>query len=363
MNESESLVSRKAAHLQICLSENQYLVESGLTRLGEIRFIHQPAAELAYDDIQLHTRFLGKDVRYPFFISSMTGGSAGGNAMNRDLASAAELLGIPIGMGSIRVLFRKADVLEDFLLRRHAPTVPIFANLSIVQLREIPTNRIVELLKVLEVDGIAIHLNPAQELFQPEGDRDFTGIREALARFVEVCPVPVLVKETGCGIPSNTVDWLLDAGVSYVDLAGGGGTNWMRIEDYRHQARVTELVQDLDDWGIPLGLNLAGLFGTGAHRSDEVYSGKILASGGIRSPLDGAKCLAMGASLFGLALPVARAREKGGVDGIVDYFRDFEMGLRKVLLLAGAQSVSKLAGLPLVFSRDFAFEAEQYARG
>ena len=251
----ERIEARKARHLEVCLDETRYQVESGETRLNEVHLVHHALPELHADQIDTTTTFLGHAVRLPLFISSMTGGSEAAYAVNKALASVAQRIGIPVGMGSIRILFRKPQVIDHFRLKRYAPDVPVFANIGAVQLPQLDHNEIYTLLSELEVDGIAVHLNPAQELAQEGGDHDFRGITTALKRFCHHAPVPVIVKETGMGIHPVEIEKLFRAGASYVDVAGGGGTNWMRVESERTIRSPS--VSPFDRWGIPTALALS----------------------------------------------------------------------------------------------------------
>jgi isopentenyl-diphosphate delta-isomerase type 2 len=263
----------------------------------------------------------------------MTGGSEGGFKANRVLAAAAQELGIPVGLGSIRILASKPELFEQFHLKPLAPDVPVIANIGAVQIRDGDTGDLVALLKRLEVQALAVHLNPGQELFQPGGDRDFRGLKEAIARLAERCRLPIIVKETGFGIMPCLVRELLKTGAAYVDLAGGGGTNWIAVESYRLPAEERAVAAEFADWGIPTALLLASFGGSLEH---------LLASGGIRSGMDAAKALAMGAEAVGLALPVIREARGGGAEAVVKFFRRMEMTLRAVMLLTGSRTVRDL---------------------
>lgn len=362
MSNQDHIAQRKAAHLDICTKPEVYQVETGSTWLDHVSLIHNPLPEINYDDIDLSTPFLGKTLSCPFFISSMTGGSDGGYALNKDLARGAEELGIGVGMGSIRILFRKPEVFHHFELKKFAPNVSVFANLGSVQIRDMDHKQIHQILRDLGVDGIAIHLNPAQELFQPEGDRNFFGILTRLEEFINECPVPIIIKETGCGIPRSLGSKLLSYGASYIDVAGMGGTNWMRVENYRDSTIPSKEVQEFDLWGIPTGLNLGSYFPDGV-ASNPDFAGKVLASGGLRTAMDGVKAIALGASLFGMALPVAMAHRSGGYPQLIDFLTLVKTTIQKACLLAGVPSVAHLQQRPLVKSREFIHQSQMFSRG
>jgi isopentenyl-diphosphate delta-isomerase type 2 len=213
---------------------------------------------------------------------------------------------------------------------------------------------IFEMLRRLEVDGVAVHLNPGQELFQPGGDRDFRGIADAVARFVEDSPVPVIVKETGFGINPDEVRRLREAGAHYVDVAGSGGTNWVRVEAYRQDDAVAAAAApEFDDWGLPVALVLAAL--------GRDVSG-VLASGGMRSGMDVVRAVAMGAEGVGMALPFVRALRAGGIEGAVDFGRRVEYVMRTALALAGCRTPDELRNAPLWVEERLKADAAALAR-
>ena len=263
----------------------------------------------------------------------MTGGSPGGKRANRLLASAAQELGIPVGLGSVRALLRNPDLLDDFHIKPLAPDVPVLANLGAVQAREYPPERIVEACSRLEAQALVLHLNAGQELFQPDGDRDFRGLKDAIQRLCDASPLPILVKETGFGIAPGLCRDLLARGVAYVDLAGAGGTNWISVESYRVDESTAALAREFSDWGIPTSVLLASFRGA---------QDRLIASGGLRSAVDAAKAVAMGAELVGLALPVIRAVASGGAEAVVRLFRSLEAGLRSVMVLTGSRTLGDL---------------------
>lgn len=348
-----AMASRKAQHLDICLDRDRYRVESGGSRLDEVHLVHHALPEIDADSVDTSVDFLGVGVQMPVFVESMTGGSAEGYRANKDLATVAEALGIPVGMGSIRILFRKPDVIDHFRLKRYAPSVPVFANIGGVQLPTTDHGAVYRMLEDLEVDGVAIHLNPAQELFQPGGDRDFSGVLDAISAFCAGSPVPVIAKETGFGINPAEIDALIDAGARYVNVAGSGGTNWVRVEGYRHDDPImAEASAEFDDWGIPTGLALATV---GRERRG------IVASGGIRTGLDVARALALGAEMCGLALPFIRALHDGGVETAIGFGRRLRAVVTAAMTLAGSRTVSELRRAPVWLSEPLERDARALA--
>ena len=337
MSESTTISERKAKHLEICLNPSQYKVEgasnSGGAGFEAFHFAHRSMPELDASSVDTSVQFLGRTLALPVFISCMTGGSEGGFRVNRELAKAAGILGIPVGTGSVRVLLDHPELDSHFALKTHAPDVPLLANIGAVQVRDLDPARLDDIVKRLDADALVIHLNPGQELFQPDGDRDFQGVRDGLARFIARAPYPVIVKETGFGIAPDESSFFLDAGAAYVDIAGAGGTNWISVEAYRDNEAALAIAREFDNWGHPTAQLLA---------VSPVSSGRILASGGIRSGMDVAKALALGATSCGLALPLARAAHTGGSETVVAHLRHIQTVIRTVMALTGSSNLAEL---------------------
>jgi isopentenyl-diphosphate delta-isomerase type 2 len=335
---------RKARHLELCVS-SEYSVESGSALFDQLSFVHHALPEVSADDLDTTVSFLNHTIQLPFLISSMTGGSAEGYKANKDLARAAQECGIPVGMGSIRILFRKPEVFDHFYLKALAPDVPVIANLGGVQLRDMDQEEIAEMLRRLEVQALAVHLNAGQELFQPGGDRDFRGIFDAIRSFVDRSPVPLIVKETGFGIRPQDARKLLDAGVQYVNVAGAGGTNWIQVEAYRLPEHAARAANAFSGWGTPTALLLAAL----GHQE-----GRLIASGGMRDGMDVAKALALGAHVGAMALPFIRAVTERGVQGALETVGETRAVLETAMVLTGSRTVAELRRTPLM--RSYAFD-------
>ena len=288
----------------------------------------------------------------------MTGGSEEGFRANKNLAAAAKELSLPVGLGSIRVLFEHPEVFEHFYLRPLAGDVPILANLGGVQIATLNHEDIVAVIRRLEVNALVVHLNPGQELFQPDGDRDFSGIAPAIARLCDISPVPIIVKETGFGIAPEVTANLLDSGVAYVDLAGAGGTNWISVEAYRGDESLLYESEEFMDWGVPTALLLATI----QRRYDHKYDGKVLASGGIRTGMDVAKSVALGALSAGMALPLIRAEVRGGKDAIITELERAIRTVERVMVLTGSRTVDDLRRAPLYFTGTLENEIQSLSR-
>jgi isopentenyl-diphosphate delta-isomerase type 2 len=254
-----------------------------------------------------------------------------------------------VGLGSIRILFDKPELFHHFHIKPLAPDVPVLANIGGVQVRDLDHGALFAMVERLEVQALVVHLNPAQELFQPEGDRDFTGITGAIGRLCRNCPMPVIVKETGFGIHPLLARVLHEAGAAYVDVAGAGGTNWVTVEAYRLEDEEREAAEELAAWGIPTAVLLASL-------SDARIP--VLASGGLRNGLDLAKSIALGAELAGMALPFIRAVTSGGVERALRLIRRLDRTLRTVMVLTGSKDLVNLRKNKLWMESDFAYRLE-----
>jgi isopentenyl-diphosphate delta-isomerase type 2 len=305
--------------------------------------------------------FLGRRIPYPLFISCMTGGSDQGFRANRELARAAQSTGLPVGMGSIRVLFEHPELAPHFHLKQLAPDVPVLANIGGVQVRREEQAPLLEWVRRLEADALVVHLNPGQELFQPEGDRDFRGIREAIARLCDSSPVPVIVKETGFGIRPASVRALLEQGAAFVDLAGAGGTNWVTVEAYRLPEEERGPAEEFRDWGLPTALLLAALRHPGPFPASQSAGGPgVLASGGVRTGMDAAKAVALGARLAGLALPFIRDVLAGGAEAVVRRIQRLEAVVRTVMVLTGSRTLEQLRSGKIWLEPAFAAQVEAF---
>ncbi len=332
-NDLSEIRARKKSHLAICTQPSLYPIEGKGAGFEAVHFIHDALPEVSESEVDTSASFLGVRLPVPFFISCMTGGAEEGALMNRKLAEAAQELGIPMGLGSIRALMENPQVFGDFHIKPFAPGVPVLANISAVQVRDGDARQLFDVLQRLEVQALVVHVNPAQELFQPEGDRDFRGLKEAIALLCSRSPMPVIVKEVGFGIRPSLARELLAAGAAYVDLAGAGGTDWILVETWRLSEEERSRAAEFRDWGIPSALLLASFRGRQA---------RLLASGGLRTGVDAAKAMALGAELCGFALPVVREAAAGGAEAVVRFFRDLERALRTVMVLTGSRSIKDL---------------------
>jgi isopentenyl-diphosphate delta-isomerase len=240
--------------------------------------------------------FLGKALRAPLILTGTTGGTPVARSINRDLAQVAEELGIAFGLGSQRAMLEHPDLEETYRVRDVAPTVFLAGNLGGVQLAAIPTETVRTLLDRVGADALCIHLNPAQEMVQPGGDRDFRGVQEAIERTARNLAVPCIVKEVGCGLSREAALSLAASGIAALDAAGAGGTSWVAV-DLAVEATARPRPEAFRDWGIP----------TAAAIGEALERAAVIGSGGVRTGLDIARALALGATLAGIAAPAIQA--------------------------------------------------------
>lgn len=333
------LQKRKQSHLDICLNRS-LMVESGSTGLSGISLYHRSLPETDVDSLSLQTPFLGYTLQMPLMISCMTGGSEEGLRLNRLLAQAAGEHGLAFGTGSVRVMLRHPETSTHFMLKELAPDVPVIANIGAAQLTEYTPQQLTEAVRRIQADALYVHLNPAQELFQTGGDRNFRLWYDGIHRLTDHAPFPVLVKETGCGIPPFEGLRLLDAGVSFVDLAGAGGTDWIAVESLC--AGGNAAADSFRGWGYPTAELLLAyreiVQGKGVQTA--VCENKFIASGGLRTPLDFAVSLACGAWLAAAALPFIRLAAEGGPEAVASYIKQAARGIRAAMALTGSADLT-----------------------
>ncbi len=338
MADEPAIARRKADHLEVAASGEADFAER-TTLLEHVHLVHQALPELAADELELDVELCGHRLAAPVMVTGMTGGTATAARINREVATAAAAAGLAMGVGSQRAMAEHPELLATFRVKDVAPGVVLIGNLGVVQAKALGTARVIELVKQIEADALAIHLNPGQELIQADGDRDFRGAVDTIARLVDALPVPVIVKETGCGLSAQAAARLKFVGVTTVDVAGAGGTSWVAVEARRaaEGSRARALGTELWDWGVPTAVATVACASHGL---------TTIASGGLRSGLDVARALALGAALGGLAAPVLRAQRAGGVEAIGELLAGVIASVRAVMLLTGSRRVADLRAAP-----------------
>ncbi|EHQ34812.1 type 2 isopentenyl-diphosphate Delta-isomerase [Methanoplanus limicola] len=295
--------SRKREHLEICCEKP---VESGFSGFEDIRLVHNALPECDMNNIDRGAEFLGYELSSPLFIAAMTGGHSDTAEVNAVLAEAAEHFNIGMGVGSQRAALENPELEDSFtIVRERAPGAFLCGNLGAVQLAEKGPEWADRAVEMIDAEALCIHLNPLQEAIQPEGDHNSGGCLEAIRDLCLSSKYPVIVKETGCGISGETAKMLCDAGVSAIDTGGLGGTSWAAVEALRADSDLlARMGDDFNDWGIPTAVSLMEVADCGV---------PVIATGGLKSGIDIAKSVALGASLGGMALkllkPAMKSRE------------------------------------------------------
>ncbi|RJE91088.1 type 2 isopentenyl-diphosphate Delta-isomerase [Paenibacillus sp. 1011MAR3C5] len=333
---------RKGEHIRICLQEE--VAGVGIrTGFDDYHFKHNALPELSFERIRLDTEWFGLSLRAPLLVSSMTGGTNEAGAINKRLAMAAEERGWAIGLGSMRAALEKEELASTFKIRAFAPRIPIIANIGAVQLNYgMGPEACQHAVDLAEANALVLHLNALQEVFQPEGDTDFSGL---LSRIEEVCrhvAVPVGVKEVGWGIDGQTAARLSDAGVAFIDAAGAGGTSWSQVEKFRvHDPVRRQAAEAFAGWGIPTAESVSEVRAA-------LPSMPIVASGGLHNGVDAAKAIALGANMAGFGrslLPQAAGENSAlSVEKLIDQFERIEFELRATMFGIGAATLSELGG-------------------
>ncbi|MFU1795891.1 type 2 isopentenyl-diphosphate Delta-isomerase [Paenibacillus azoreducens] len=328
---------RKMEHVRLCLNEEVggVGITSGLERY---RFRHNALPETDFNGISLKTSFLDIPVRTPLLISSMTGGSKATGLINERLAAVAEERGWALGVGSIRAAVEREELADTFHVRKHAPTIPVIANLGAVQLNYgFGADECRRAVEIAGANMLVLHLNGLQEVFQPEGNTDFGGL---LSRIEQVCKqmhVPVGVKEVGWGIDGETASRLLQAGVDFIDVAGAGGTSWSQVEKFRNKDAVRRAAAEaFAGWGIPTAECIVEV------RKVSRQAG-LIGSGGLKGGVDAAKVLALGADLagFGRSVLGPAVESEGALHAALE---QVEFELRTAMFGIGAADIAALKG-------------------
>jgi len=336
---ANSIEQRKSQHIQITLNE-KVTGESISTGLEKLVFVHNALPEIDFDEISIKTTFLGFECQAPFLISSMTGGTGLAQAINRNLAIAAEERGWALALGSTRALLDSDGHASSFQVREYAPSVPIIANLGAVQLNfgygAEECRRIIEM---TDSDMLVLHLNSIQEVIQDNGDTNFKGLLKKIEQLCKTLEVPVGVKEVGWGIDDQIARKLVEAGVAFIDVAGAGGTSWSQVEKFRSNDPIRRVAAEaFSEWGIPTVESIKLVRG-------EIGERPLIASGGMQTGLDGAKVIALGADLVGFGRSILKEATQS-VEDVVEVMKIREMELRMSMFGIGAATIQDLKDTP-----------------
>ncbi len=344
---------RKLEHLMLCANCDVEYKEKR-TGFEDIEFIHRALPEVDKEGIDISVDFFGKKMDIPLIISAITGGHPASLKINKELAKAAEKHNIGIGVGSQRAAVENKELIPTYsVVRENAPSAFVMGNIGAPQIEYAKAAA-----EMIEADALAIHLNPLQEAIQPEGDIDATGYLDSIRKTVEIVDMPVIVKETGAGISKGDAISLEKAGVGAIDIQGSGGTSWAAVETYR--ADDPYLGKLYWDWGIPTAVSTVEVC--------ESVNIPVISSGGIRTGLDAAKALALGAEAVGIALPLLKEAYKGheAVESAIEQFKE---SLKVAMFLVGASNIKELRKCDLLIRgqtkewlKDRGFDTKKYAQ-
>ncbi|WP_374685569.1 type 2 isopentenyl-diphosphate Delta-isomerase [Promineifilum sp.] len=332
---------RKADHIRINLEED--VAFKRLTNgLEAYFFMHQALPELDLAAVDTSVEVLGKRQATPLLISSMTGGTERARHINRTLAAGAQAVGMAMGLGSMRAAIEDPALESTYQVRDVAPDILLFANLGAVQLNYgYGIDHCRRAVDMIEADALILHFNALQEAVQPEGDGNFAGLLRRVEAVCRALPVPVVAKEVGWGFSREDARRLASAGVAAIDVAGAGGTSWSQVEMHRAPTpRLARVAGAFIDWGIPTAVSLR-------YCREAAPGLALFASGGIHDGIEAAKCIALGASLVGLAGEFLRAADQDGVEGVAQLAGALTDELRVAMFCAGAGDIGALGQTPL----------------
>ena len=352
VNESPTLIeNRKADHINIVLEKD--VTGKGITTGFEQFFMeHDALPDVDLDEVDLSLQVWGKTLQAPLLISSMTGGTDNAHFINLNLAETAQALGIAMGVGSQRAGIEQPNLGKTYQIRGVAPDILLFANLGAVQLNYgYGIDEAKKAVDMIEADALILHLNPLQEAVQAEGDRNWKGLYNKIATLATKLDVPIIAKEVGNGISGKIARRLADCGVSAIDLAGAGGTSWSEVEAYRQSdPRRRQIAHCFAGWGIPTAVSLMQV-------RKAVPELPVFASGGIRSGIDVAKAIALGATLVGSAAPLLDAATYQS-QAVYDKFSILLETLKIATFCAGSSNLSQLKQVQLHHQNSWSYRME-----
>ncbi len=331
---------RKSDHIKINLEQD---VRSALTSgLEKYHFIHEALPELDLNRIDTSLNLFGKQLASPTLVSSMTGGTSEAETINLRLAEAAQECGTAMGVGSQRVAIENPEQARTFQVRRVAPDILLFANLGAVQFNYgYGIDQCRRAVDMIQADALYLHLNPLQEAVQDAGDTNWAGLAKKIEEVCKKIEAPVIAKEVGWGISERTAKLLADCGVSAIDVAGAGGTSWSQVEMHRAPDEFTrQLAATFVGWGIPTAESILGV-------KRAVPEMRVFASGGIKDGLDIAKCIALGATLGGMAGNFLKAAAVS-TEKAVEMMKLTKRQIEVTMFACGAERIGELENGKLV---------------
>jgi isopentenyl-diphosphate Delta-isomerase len=343
---SEPLQNRKLKHVEVCLS---YPVEytTRTTGFEHVELPYRALPETNLSTITTNTTFLGKPLNAPLLIGAMTGGAELSGTINKNLAIAAETLGVGLMLGSQRIMLEHPEAVPSFQVRPFAPTTLLIGNLGVAQLNKgYRLEHMTRAVELIEADALALHTNPLQEALQQNGDTNFSVLLPKLRQLVPMLPFPVLLKEVGHGLSKEVAQSVKGIGFAALDVAGAGGTSWAKVEEFVNYGEVRHA--DLAEWGIPTAQSVQDVH-------EVLPETPLIASGGIRTGMDIAKALIMGASVVAIARPLLEPATKSP-QAVIEKLQDIIWQLKVAMHCAGAVNLNALKALKVI-------EEEKRGRG
>jgi isopentenyl-diphosphate delta-isomerase len=335
---------RKLAHLQICL-EHDVQARNITTGLEDISFVHRATTSLNLEDIDISVEIFNKKLNIPLIISGMTGGHTFAYKLNHFLSEAVHQTKIGMGIGSQRAALEKDDVRESFnVVRKNAPDSLIIGNIGAGQIAQgLSYDQFQQIIEMIEADAIAMHFNPLQEAIQPEGDTKLTNLHENAASLIDKVPLPVIAKEVGSGFSPKDMVMLSKIGFKAIDIQGVGGTSWAGVESLRTLSSKHKKAGEVFwDWGIPTAISTA----LAVHN----FKGVIIGSGGVRTGLEIAKLIALGADAGGMAIPFLFVTQEHSSEAVVRFIREIEYQIRLACFLTSSRNLNELKNTPLIIT-------------
>lgn len=335
----EIIKQRKKDGIDIPLQKNVQ-AKTTSTYLEYVKLVHNALPEFDIDDVDISTKFLGKTFGAPIIIDSMTGGTDEATVINGRLGQLAERYGFGMGLGSQRAGLKNEELAATYsIARKNAPNAFLIANIGGAQLAKgLTTDEARKIVKMIDANALAVHLNPLQELVQPEGEPRYKGVLGKISDLAKTMDVPVIVKEVGAGISKEVAIKLEMAGVAAINIAGAGGTSWAGVEKLRAEAMKDDLKRHLGemfwDWGIPTAASLIE-----ARRAVKL---PLIASGGLRNGLEVAKCMALGASMSAMAYPFLRTAAQS-LESVFAFADTIVAELKSTMFLVGAEDIRALS--------------------
>ncbi|PTE73416.1 type 2 isopentenyl-diphosphate Delta-isomerase [Staphylococcus devriesei] len=333
---------RKNEHVEIAMAQH----DAPQSDFDRVRFVHHSIPNINVDQVDLTSNTTNFDMKYPLYINAMTGGSEWTKQINEKLAVVARETGLAMAVGSTHAALRNPKMAESFSIARETnPEGIIFSNVG----ADVPVDKAIEAVSLLDAQALQIHVNAPQELVMPEGNREFSTWLDNVAAIVQRVDVPVIIKEVGFGMSKELYKDLIDVGVTYVDVSGRGGTNFVTIENER---RSNKDMDYLANWGQS---TVESLLESTAYQD----SLNALASGGVRTPLDVVKSLALGAKAVGMSRPFLNQVENGGITKTIEYVEDFIEHIKSIMTMVDAKDINELKQSKLVFDHKLLSWIEQ----